>query len=127
LECGSQIEITDADRPDTWGCVESGDDEDYFSVELPACTGTSPHLSLTLQFHVAFAPLQVKLVDSSDAVVAEGDVCGDAVGGLERVCLDLAAPAAGEYRIQVQSTGEANCEGDCAYNRYLLRLSYPLS
>jgi hypothetical protein len=128
LSCGTQIEISQADNLATWGCLANGDDVDHFRVAIPSCSGGDPHVSIGLQYHVAFAPLSVELINGAGEVVASGEICTDSSNsGVERLCLESPSPAAGDYVIRIRSTGEADCDGECAFNRYLLRTAYLLN
>lgn len=130
LDCGSQLTtVASPNLLSQWGCIASSSDVDHFRFSAASCEGNAPHIEIRLQYHRAFAPIYAELLDADQNVVASGTRCtsDSNQGGAEALCLELAAPASGDYRVRIGVVDEENCGGDCDFNRYLLRLSYPLS
>ncbi|HVK84503.1 MAG TPA: hypothetical protein VM513_10380 [Kofleriaceae bacterium] len=109
------------------GCIGDGDtDSDTLEVAVPAACVTSS-VNVRLSFPLAYAPLQMTLVDAGTGamVAADGPCAGDADDdGDVRRCLEANVAADQSYRISVAPTGEDNCGGACDYNRY--RLTFQL-
>lgn len=109
------------------GCIGgSGGTTDAVDFTVPAQCAMSS-VNARLSFPLAFAPLQMTLVDAATgAMVATDGPCADdaADDGDVRRCLEADVSADGSYRISVAATGEDNCGGACDYNRY--RLTYQL-
>lgn len=112
------------------GCIPDINDVDYYVFEHQAdCTGSDPHLEVTLRYPVALVPLTVELLDEEENVVAEGELCtpsGD-LTGTDKLCLE-ATPPPGTYYVRVSSPKDApDCDGACHYNQYTIAIRFPLS
>ena len=124
--CGAQYQF------ENWGCIDSGSDIDTFRFERPTdCTGSDPRAKLTLRFPIGTAPLTMKLLDASGQVLSTGTLCssGDENGGIERVCIEQRNLPPGTYDVQVTMDPAANadCGGNCQFNRYQLVIASPVS
>jgi hypothetical protein len=124
LACGVSV------ATDHFGCVATGEDEDYIGFEVPTeCVGEAPHLEVALRFPIAFVPLAVDLLDESGALIVEGELCTQSGNqtGTDRVCIDRPL-APGRYFLRIRALpGGPDCDGDCSYNEYTIDVSYPLA
>lgn len=110
-------------RAEVIGCTRDLDGEDWFQVDVPAtCTTVSVDLRLT--FPIAFELLELELRDGTGASVATGTPCAQTEpdDGDEQSCIDHALTPGGRYAVRVARTGEGDCGGACAHNRYTLSL-----
>lgn len=123
LACGASL-VTDE------GCIAPGDDTDVVGFTFPsACTGTDPHLAVTLRFPLALVPLRVELLDADGNPLAAGEDCtpGDNFSGKQFLCIEQTLEAGSYFlRVTIDPDG-ADCGGDCRYNRYTLDVVYPLA
>ncbi len=113
-----------ASRPaEVIGCTRDLDGEDWFQFDVPAsCTTVGVDLRLT--FALAFEILELELRDAGGAIVATGTSCPNAEpdDGDEQRCIEHALAPGGHYAVRIARTGEGDCEGACAHNRYTLTL-----
>ncbi len=123
LACGDAL----ATHP---GCLAAGDQADTVAFEVPTtCAGSDPHLSVSLRFPVALAPLRVELLDGSGGALDEGQDCTplENFTGKRHLCIDRPLEP-GTYHLRVTADPEgADCGGDCRYNSYTLDVLFPLS
>ncbi len=113
-----------ASRPaEVIGCTKDLDGEDWFLFDVPStCTTVGADLRLT--FPLAFEVLELDLRDATGGTVATGSACANAEpdDGDEQRCIEQALTPGGQYAIRVARTGEGDCDGACAHNRYTLTL-----
>lgn len=108
------------------GCTRQldGDDgQDWFQFDVPAvCTAVSVAVRLT--FPIAYEALALELRDATGATLASGTACPqtEADDGDEQACIEHDLTPGGHYAIRIARTGEGNCGGACAHNRYTLSL-----
>lgn len=126
LECGSQLELSN------WGCISTANDVDHFSLQRDAlCAGDESRFRGKLRYPLGLAPLSLELLDASGMIMATAELCTSAVdtSGSDERCIEVSDLAPGTYtlRVSVDSDANADCDGDCAYNRYQLFASVPLS
>lgn len=122
LACGSQFEFTD------WGCIAQSDDVDHYRFSIPtACLGNDPRFQANLRYPIGTAPLTLDLLDASGTVISSAELCSNSSteGGIEASCLIVPNLPVGDYvlRVKLDPVGTADCDGECAFNRYQLRLS----
>jgi hypothetical protein len=104
-------------------CMLEADSADWVKFVAPsACTAVE--VEARLAFPVAFEELAVELWNlDQDMKIAESGPCTQGVDtGEERRCLDFTLVPGTSYGIKVHPTGEGDCDGTCAYNRYTLRV-----
>ncbi|HEY5923990.1 MAG TPA: hypothetical protein VIV11_20060 [Kofleriaceae bacterium] len=103
------------------GCMEAQDSADWLTFVVPsACASVGVNARLT--FPYAFEELALELWDvDANMMVADAAECVQgAESGAIRRCLDLQLVPGKTYAVRVSPTGEGDCDGDCAYNRYSL-------
>jgi hypothetical protein len=116
LQCVSRVaEVHGCSRKD-------GSAEDWFSFTVPSCT--TVRATARISFPLAYEPLVLDLRDANDSTTATGDVCAsdDKNDGDTELCLDIAITPSAQYAIRVAGSGSADCDGECAYNRYTLTM-----
>ncbi len=126
VPCGAQVQF------ENWGCIEDGDDVDTFRFVRPtSCNGANPRAKVSLRVPLGASPLKLELVDESDQVVAVGVICTASpdFGGTEQLCIDQQNLAPGTYhiRISLDESGNADCGGQCRFNRYQIVVASPVS
>ena len=113
-----------ASRPaEIVGCTRDLDGEDWFQFDAPAvCSTVSVDLRLT--FPLAFEILELDLRDAGGAVIATGTTCASSEtdDGDEQRCIEKSLIPGGHYTVRIARTGEGDCRGACAHNRYTLTL-----
>jgi hypothetical protein len=109
-------------------CVDDLADADMFAFSIGPCDGADPHVELEIRYPIAMAPLVVDVLDSSEAVVASGELCTPEQNftGMDWVCVSMPA-VEGDYFIRVRSRGDIDCDGACPFNTYRMILRYPLA
>lgn len=110
------------------GCLAPGDAADLYVFEVPSiCSGDDPHLTFTLSYTVAFAPLVLEVLDDAGNVLATAAPCEASSTGTDSLCLEL-EPQVGTFfvRVRIDEAGP-DCDGDCQYNHYWLDIQYPLA
>ncbi len=126
LGCGSQVVQED------WGCIDSAGDLDHYQFHVAdVCAGSNPRFEVNLSYPIGAAPVSVDLLDGTGETLASGEICTGAAdeGGVEERCITMPELPIGDYvlRIRLDPDGNADCDGACAFNRYQLRLSTPIS
>ena len=110
------------------GCAAGSDREDWFAFEVPAAC-TSVAVDAGLAFVFAFEVLELELRAEDGTSVATGQACGFEIpdDGADNRCLNHPLTPGGRYALRVARSGEGDCGGDCAHNRYTLdvRLAAP--
>ena len=104
-------------------CMPVDDPSDWVRLAVPAdCTALA--LDTRITFPVAFQRLGLQLVDiGTGAVLATDTACtSQGESGDDLRCMRGTLAAGGNYGVQVAPTGEGDCDGDCAFTRYTLRL-----
>ena len=108
-------------------CIENMDTLDLATFATPAgCTASA--VSVVLDFPDAYEPLQVSLTaaDGTTVVATDAPCKSDmADDGRTSRCLVAPVDSTTTYALRVEPTGEGDCGGACAYNRY--RLSVQLT
>lgn len=116
--------LTCASRPaEVVGCTRDLDEADVFEFAVPAaCTTVGVDLRLT--FPLAFEVLGLELRDATGGVIATGTACPQAEpdDGDEQRCIEQTLTPGANYTVRVARTGEGDCGGACAHNRYRLTL-----
>ena len=117
LECVSGVRELKA-------CLFADDPGDWFQFDVPPnCTAVQIEARLT--FPVAYEPVALQLsTDGSAPVTVDGECTvstGDNGGSTSR-CFEMVVANGSHHAIGMVHSGEANCDGDCAFNRYTLSL-----
>lgn len=125
LQCGDQLSSTD------WGCVTEGADVDHFLVQTEGeCSGANPRFTASLRYPIGSAPLRVELLNSEGTLIAASELCTAAVDttGTDQQCIDEPNLPPGDYylRVSIDPAGNADCEGNCRFNRYQLFAASPV-
>jgi hypothetical protein len=104
-------------------CMLEGDTEDWFKL-TPPDTCASVGLHVVISYTIAFERLSLELwnLDTNTQVAVDKTCPNTGENGEELRCLDESLTPGGNYGIKVQPTQEGNCGGNCAYNRYTLRV-----
>ncbi|HEX5062470.1 MAG TPA: hypothetical protein VFV99_24025, partial [Kofleriaceae bacterium] len=102
-------------------CMLASDAADWVSF-VPSSVCTAVKVEARLTFPIAHEELSITLWDiDHDMQVGTDTECaasGDEANS--RRCLDVTLVPGTKYGIEVKPTGEGNCNGACAYNRYSL-------
>ena len=104
-------------------CMMSGDSADWVKFAAPSgCTAVE--VEARISFSLAFEELAFELwdLDRNEKVGASGECTQGAMSGDERRCMDFTLVPGTSYGIKVHPTGSGNCDGDCSFNRYTLRV-----
>jgi len=106
------------------GCVDNAGDVDHLAVVASVDCEGARVFEVKLRHPIAFAPLSLEILDGDGAVVATGEICetvDDA--GLVHVCAEVDAAPGDPLVVRVRlADGAPDCDGTCAYNRYLLSI-----
>ena len=118
LDCVSHPIVID-------GCLASHDNDDWFAFTTnPGCT--SDAIDLQIDSAVGFEPVTVELFDATGATkLATGaatcqDVEPPDTDGLNSYCIAQPFTPGTALSIHVTPTGDDQCSGNCAFNRYRL-------
>ena len=107
------------------GCMAAADTADWVTFVAPSIC-TALQVQVRLDFALANEDLTVELWDADANMKLSGD--GECKQGLDASsvsrCLDSVLVPGKKYGVQVKPTGEGSCGGDCAYNRYLVKLTF---
>lgn len=109
-------------------CMLEGDREDWIKVAVPAgCTNGT--LSARIDYPIAFERLAVEIWDiATNMQYAEDLECsGTGDPAEERRCVRVPVKAATTYGVRVRPAGDGNCDGNCSYNRYTVRVQIEAS
>ena len=109
-------------------CMPTEDSADWATFVAPSvCSAVKVEARLT--FPLAYQGLAVELwnVDANMKIADDIECPQTAESGLVRRCLDFTLAPGTKYGVKVLPTGDGNCDGACAYNRYTLsiRLATP--
>jgi hypothetical protein len=113
--CSTTVELT--------GCEgAAGDTADYFSFVVPASCPASTVVAVRLSYPLAYEPPAINVLSSGTDILTDqpcatagSDANGDGVS-----CGRGPVVAGMTYTVEVTGSGEANCGGMCAHNRYRL-------
>jgi len=116
VDCGQLGQFTEA-------CMPADDVSDWYELTVPASCGARS-LDARVSFSVGFEELTLELVDlATGAVLGTGTSCEDPGDrGVVLSCVTGNLVPDTRYGLHVIPTGDGDCDGDCAYNRYTLRL-----
>lgn len=104
------------------GCLPADDSEDWY--ELPVeCNLTGADITVT--FPVAFARVGLELVDrGTGTTVAVDEACDvDVKNGDSARCFSTPLTPGTTYALRVAPSGDDDCDGDCVFNSYVVRLN----
>ena len=106
------------------GCTGGdGNREDWFSFSVPAnCSAVDA--TARLAFPLAFELPALELRDDAGGVRAMGVACANDApsDGTGLLCVDAPVTAGGRFAIRVAGSGTLDCDGECAFNRYVLTM-----
>ncbi|HUS32829.1 MAG TPA: hypothetical protein VMZ53_30215 [Kofleriaceae bacterium] len=112
-------------------CMLQDDAEDWVKLKAPAMCNTNAvstvKLAAGVSFPIAFERIAIELWDLGTMTkLADDAECtrGEGVVGEEIRCLDYALVAGSSYGIKVRpaGAGDGDCDGNCRFNRYTLRV-----
>lgn len=103
-------------------CMLDGDSADWVTFVAPEECTSAVKVEVRLSFSVAWEVLGLELwdLDANMQVGTDEECMQGADTGQLRRCLDVDLVPGTTYGIKVHATGEGTCNGDCAYNRYML-------
>lgn len=103
------------------GCMLAGDSADWLTF-VPPATCTAVQVEARLSFSIAYAELGLELwdLDANTRLATDEECKQGADVRMIRRCVDAVLVPGTKYGVKVFPTGEASCNGDCAYNRYTL-------
>jgi len=103
-------------------CMLENDAEDWVKLAAPACAAVQ--IEAVVTFPVAFERIKLELWDLDHMTNLGEDVQCPQVGeeGEELRCLTKTLVSGTNYGIQVKPAGDGDCDGDCRFNRYTLRV-----
>ncbi len=113
----------------SFGCITTATDVDHFVfTKGESCGGDNPNVQAQIQFPIGSAPVSVQLLDASGATLRNGEFCSSEAetdSGMESRCIATPDLEPGTYtlRISLDSEANANCSGECDFNRYRLVLA----
>lgn len=101
-------------------CATGADAEDWYELVAPAgCTAVAVRVRVV--FRGAYEELGLELHGEAGALVTAERCVNDAADDGDEVrCLEHTLTAGERYTVRVHRTGEGDCGGACAYNRYTL-------
>jgi hypothetical protein len=110
------------------GCLAAGDADDWYTISSrPECS--KAEITATLTSPYAFEPLTIQVTDATGATkLGEGAAdCQDhkppdEVGEFA-FCIAQTVTPGTTYGVRVTPTGEADCGGQCNFNRYELTIA----
>ncbi len=104
------------------GCMFIDDPADWVRLPIPADCGTV-EIDARISYPVAFQQLGLSLIDTTSGVeLATDEECVfQSESGDDLRCLAASLTGGVTYAIGVSPTGDGDCDGDCAFNRYTLR------
>ena len=103
-------------------CMMVDDPADWVRLAIPVnCTSVAIDARIT--YPVAFEQLGLSLIDTSTGAELAVDTSCTFQGesGDELRCLAATLTASTTYALGVVPTGDGDCDGGCAFNRYTLR------
>lgn len=100
-------------------CMPKADPADWIKLIAPSGCSTIT-LDTTVTFPLAFQRLGIELWDltANERVATDTDCEFARQGGDDKRCLESELTGGRTYGIRVAPTGEDDCDGDCAFNRY---------
>lgn len=102
------------------GCLFPNDPGDWVSFEVPAnCTAVE--IQARVLFPVAFEAVALELATDNAAPVRVDGPCGDdpkPIGGELSRCMKMTVAPGSHHAIGMVHSGELDCGGGCAFNRY---------
>ena len=104
-------------------CMAKGDGEDWVKFDVPS-TCSSVQVEGRVSFPLAFQRLKLELWDLATLTKLADDVDCPTSGqaGEEIRCLTKTVVPGMTYAFKVSPAGDGNCDGECSYNTYSLRL-----
>lgn len=104
-------------------CLPLDDTVDWVRLETPSsCSAIEADIRITFPF--AFQKLGIEVVDpeTGTVIASDGECEFDGETGNDIRCLKTALTPGKAYGIAVAPTGEGDCDGDCRYTNYTLRV-----
>jgi hypothetical protein len=119
VNCGSTVEVT--------GCEGKDDDSaDYYSFTVPAQCAASTVAVVRMSYPIAYEPPAINILAPGGADVLTDQPCASSTSdddGDSASCGRGPVTAGMTYTIEVTGSGEQNCGGTCAHNRYRLTVT----
>jgi hypothetical protein len=106
------------------GCLSLGDTADFYTVDVPASC-SSVKLKSRVNFPLAFQPLALTVAAGSGTPMRIDSPCTGLVppdDGEESLCLETVVTPGTRYAVGVVPAGGGDCDGGCAFNRYLVNV-----
>jgi hypothetical protein len=107
------------------GCMLEDDSADWIKFVAPTSCPSGIAVDARVTFPIAFERLELELRDlDSGTVIASDMQCRSGGGevGHDIRCLEATLTPGTTYGIGVRPSGVGDCGGECAYNRYTLRV-----
>ena len=108
-------------------CMDMGDAVDWYTLTAPTgCDAVAIDSRLT--FPTAWEDLALELwnVDTNERVGQSSKCAFGGEAGDELRCMNVTLDQGARYAIAVLPTGDGDCKGTCAYNRYALHMQLTL-
>lgn len=104
-------------------CMLQGDAEDWVKLTPPAMC-TSVAIKASVSYTLAFEQLSLELWDlETNTQIGSDTECPDTgEDSIEQRCLTQNVTPGKNYGIKVKPSGDGDCNGQCPYNRYTLRV-----
>lgn len=101
------------------GALDEDEDVDHLAVVTPV--GCAGEFEVLVRYPIALAAVTVEILDATGAVLATGEICDDLdVSGRVHLCAQVDVTPSTTYVLRIGLGGEGDCDGACAYNRYML-------
>lgn len=108
-------------------CFFEGDRADWVSFVAPTTCGERA-IDVRVTFPIAFERVGLELwdLDANERIAQDAECPIAPVEGEDVRCLQANVVAGRSYGVQVLPTGVDDCDGGCAYNRYILGMQLTL-
>ncbi|CAN5917530.1 hypothetical protein BH11MYX2_BH11MYX2_34090 [soil metagenome] len=117
--CGSTVEVTGCEGKDS-------DAADYYSFTVPAQCAASTVAVIRMSYPLAYAPPAINILAPGGVDVLTDQPCTTSTSdedGDSASCGRGPVMAGTTYTIEVTDSGEKDCGGTCAHNRYRLTVT----
>lgn len=104
-------------------CLLDNDAADWARFTAPSVCA-AVQVEARVSFPIAFERVGLELwnLDTNTMLGTDGECTSTGAAGEDIRCLTVTLTPGGNYGIKVKPTGEGNCDGACAHNRYTLRV-----
>lgn len=117
--CGSTVEVTGCEGKD-------GDAADFYHFTVPAQCPASTVAVVRISYPIAYEPPDVNILSAGGDDILTDQPCRASASdedGDSATCGRGPVAAGTDYAVQVTGSGEKNCGGMCAHNRYRLTVT----